>query len=61
MQSSTMTTDVKIKTQAELNKEFYESLPEKDKIIHDLAVKMLNTRYTPERSNAYLAWSKSKK
>jgi hypothetical protein len=34
-------------------------LQPKDRIIHDLAVKMLKTRYTPERSNAWIAWQKS--
>ena len=40
---------------------FYDSLSPKDKIIHDLAAKMLNTRYTPERSIAWKAWTVAKK
>lgn len=37
---------------------FYAALPAKDKLIHDLAVKMLNTRYTPQRTNAWIAWKR---
>jgi hypothetical protein len=40
---------------------FLEWLSPKDRIVHDLAVKMLKTRYTPERSNAWIAWQKSLK
>lgn len=36
-------------------------LSPKDRLIHELAVKMLKTRYTPQRSNAWLAWKKSLK
>jgi hypothetical protein len=36
---------------------FYASLDQKDKIIHDLAAKMLKTRYDPKRSNAYMKWT----
>lgn len=35
---------------------FIASLSPKDRLIHELAVKMLRTRYTPERSNAWAAW-----
>ena len=35
---------------------FTASLSPKDRIIHDLAAKMLNTRYDPKRTNAYLKW-----
>lgn len=38
---------------------FYDWLSPKDKLIHDLAVQMLKTRYTPERSNAWKAWKAS--
>jgi hypothetical protein len=38
---------------------FYEWLSPKDRLIHDLAVKMLNTRYTPELSNAWVQWQKA--
>jgi hypothetical protein len=47
-----------ISTNAKVNAErqkFYDWLSPKDKLIHDLAVKMLKTRYTPERSNAWKA------
>jgi hypothetical protein len=37
---------------------FFASLSPKDRIIHDLATKMLGTRYDPKRSNAYLAFMK---
>jgi hypothetical protein len=37
---------------------FYTALSAKDRIIHDLATKMLNTRYTPQRSNAWAAWKR---
>jgi hypothetical protein len=37
--------------------EFYASLSPKDKLIHDLAAKMLKTRYDPVRSNAYIAFA----
>jgi hypothetical protein len=33
---------------------FYKSLDPKDKIIHELAAKMLKTRYDPRRSNAFI-------
>jgi hypothetical protein len=33
---------------------FTASLSPKDRIIHDLAAKMLKTRYDPKRSNAFL-------
>ena len=35
---------------------FIASLSPKDRIIHDLAAKMLKTRYDPKRTNAYLKW-----
>lgn len=35
---------------------FRASLDAKDRIIHDLATRMLKTRYTPERTNAYSAF-----
>lgn len=35
---------------------FRASLDDKDRLIHDLAVRMLKTRYTPERTNAYAAF-----
>ena len=41
--------------------EFVNGLSPKDRIIHELAAKMLATRYTPERSNAWKAWTASKK
>jgi hypothetical protein len=47
------------KKAAEL-KAFLASLDAKDKIIHDLATTMLKTRYTPEKSNAWLAYQKAK-
>jgi hypothetical protein len=34
-------------------------LPPKDRIVHDLAVQMLKSRYTPERSNAWIRWKRS--
>ena len=40
---------------------FFASLSPKDQLIHTLAVQMLKTRYTPERSNAWAAWMKEKK
>lgn len=40
---------------------FFASLSPKDQLIHTLAVEMLKTRYTPERSNAWAAWMKEKK
>jgi hypothetical protein len=36
---------------------FRASLDAKDRIIHDLAVKLLK-RYTPHRTNAWAAWKK---
>jgi hypothetical protein len=38
---------------------FLASLEPKDLLIHELAVKMLKTRYTPERTNSWAAWKKS--
>ena len=35
---------------------FFASLSPKDRLIHELATKMLRTRYTPERSNAWQQW-----
>jgi hypothetical protein len=35
---------------------FYEQLSPKDQVVHDLAVKMLKTRYIPQRSNAWIQW-----
>ncbi len=35
---------------------FYEQLSPKDKLIHTLATQMLKTRYTPQRSNAWIQW-----
>jgi hypothetical protein len=35
---------------------FYEQLSPKDKLIHDLAVQMLKTRYIPQRSTAWTQW-----
>ena len=40
--------------------EFYASLSPKDRLIHELAVKMLKTRYDPVRTNAYLEFLKKK-
>ena len=34
-------------------------LPPKDRLIHDLAVKMLKSRYQPERTNAWIRWKRS--
>ena len=31
-------------------------MDEKDRIIHDLAVRMLKTRYDPKRSNSFLTF-----
>jgi hypothetical protein len=45
---------------AEELKAFLASLDSKDRIIHDLAVAMLKTRYTPEKSNAWIAFQKAK-
>lgn len=39
---------------------FRASLDDKDRLIHDLAVRMLKTRYTPERTNAWSAWAAKK-
>ncbi len=36
---------------------FRASLDDKDRLIHDLAARMLKTRYTPERTNAYAAFA----
>lgn len=47
------------KKAAEL-KAFLASLDSKDRIIHDLATTMLKTRYTPEKSNAWIAFQKAK-
>ena len=41
--------------------EFYASLSPKDRLIHELAVKMLKTRYNPVRTNAYLEFLKKAK
>jgi hypothetical protein len=41
--------------------EFRASLDEKDRVIHDLAISMLKTRYQPERTNAWIRWIKKKK
>jgi len=43
---------------AETMAAFRASLDDKDRTIHDLAVKMLKTRYTPWRSNAWIQWQK---
>ena len=40
---------------------FKASLSPKDKIIHDLAAKMLKTRYDPKRTNAFLKFNSEKK
>jgi hypothetical protein len=37
---------------------FYTSLSPKDRVVHDLAIRMLKTRYTPERTNAWAEWLK---
>lgn len=54
------TTDTIPEEKEKLRKEFFDSLEPKDKIIHDLAVKMLKTRYTPEQTNAWSKWMKTK-
>lgn len=38
------------------NDRFLASLDEKDRIIHELAKKMLATRYDPARTNAFGTW-----
>ena len=38
--------------------QFIESLEPTDRIIHNLAEKMLKTRYDPRRTNAYNVWLK---
>ena len=45
---------------AEELRAFLASLDPKDRIIHDLATSMLKTRYTPEKSNAWIAYQKAK-
>ena len=45
---------------AEELRAFLASLDPKDRIIHDLATSMLKTRYTPEKSNAWIAYQKTK-
>jgi hypothetical protein len=35
---------------------FYSQLSPKDQLIHNLATQMLKTRYTPQRSNAWIQW-----
>ncbi len=55
MQSSTVSVG---SNETDARAAFYAWLSPKDRIIHDLAVKMLKTRYTPERSNAWAAWQK---
>lgn len=37
---------------------FRAALDPKDRIIHDLAIRMLKTRYDPLRCNAFLEWKK---
>jgi hypothetical protein len=37
---------------------FKASMDEKDRIVHTLAEQMLKTRYTPHRSNSWIAWTK---
>jgi hypothetical protein len=39
--------------------DFRASLAPKDIIIHDLAIKMLKSRYTPERTNAWIRWKRA--
>jgi len=39
--------------------DFRASLSPKDVIIHDLAVSMLKSRYTPERTNAWARWKRA--
>jgi len=53
------TTDNAVKSDA--RNAFQKALSPKDRVIHDLAVKMLKTRYTPERSNAWAKWAASQK
>ena len=45
---------------AEELRAFMASLDPKDRIIHNLATSMLKTRYTPEKSNAWIAYQKAK-
>ena len=45
-------------TEYPLMTEFRESLTPKERIIHDLAATMIKSRYSPHRSNAYLAFLK---
>ena len=40
---------------------FFSDLSPKDQLIHNLAVQMLKTRYTPQRSNAWAQWKKQQK
>jgi hypothetical protein len=60
MQSSTQAIDSSTAIEGVSGKQaaFLAWLSPKDRIIHDLAVKMLKTRYIPERSNAWIAWQK---
>lgn len=37
---------------------FYTALSPKDRVVHDLAVRMLKARYMPERTNAWAEWLK---
>lgn len=67
MESSTKTAETataitdKITSEQEAKRAaFFASLSPKDQLIHTLATKMLKTRYTPERSNAWASWSKPK-
>ncbi len=52
--------DTLVKKDPELDA-FRAALEPKDRLIHDLAAKMLKTRYDPKRSNAYLAYLRSQK
>ena len=53
---------VDLKTSMEtLLAEWRASMDEKDRVIHDLAAKMLESRYCPERCNAFLAFIASRK
>ena len=52
---STTTTTKEDKDKEEAVANFYAKLKPKDRLIHELAAKMLKTRYSAEKSNAFVA------
>ena len=48
-------------SQATLLEEWRAAMDEKDRVIHDLAAKMLESRYCPERSNSFIEFMKCRK